>query len=169
MKRKEKKMYKIRGIPKTYCVVYRWALQENYTIGDFFIEKSKICNTLEDKVRDYNKDGDLQDKGEAKVFGETAIPYTPEGFCYLAWIENNPKFGICLRIFGVNDFEGILCHSGNEPRNTLGCVLVGINDKKGWVSNSRVCLDKICEKLLTKVGMKEKFPFYVKDRGDVKL
>ena len=35
----------------------------------------RICNTIEDKVRDLNKDGDLNDEGEEKVYAQTAIPY----------------------------------------------------------------------------------------------
>jgi len=47
---------------------------ETYTIGKLYIDGVYFCDTLEDKVRDINKDGDLLDKGEEKVYGETAIP-----------------------------------------------------------------------------------------------
>ena len=159
-------MYRIRGSYKTYARVERWAKKDKYTIGDFFVEEEKICNTLEDKVRDINQDGDLLDEGEDKIYGETAIPYTPEGFGYEAWIEDHPKFGMCLRVFGVNQFQGILVHTGNKPEHTLGCILVGYNTSKGMVLNSRKALDSIIKRLRTKVGMKEKFAFYVTDRKD---
>lgn len=147
-------------------MVERWAKKEKHTIGDFFVEKEKMCNTIEDTVRDLNKDGYLSDPGEQKVYAETAIPYTPKGYCYEAWIEKHAKFGMCLRLFGVNSFEGILVHTGNTAEQSAGCILVGNNTKVGYVSNSRVCLDKIIDKLLKKVEMKEKFAFYVIDRGD---
>ena len=44
--------------------------KDEYTIGQLFvIENGKaiwVADTLEDKVRDYNKDGDLLDEGEEK-------------------------------------------------------------------------------------------------------
>ena len=50
-------------------------LGEDYTIGDLYINDILFSNVLEDKVRDLNKDGDLNDAGEGKVYGESAIPY----------------------------------------------------------------------------------------------
>lgn len=44
------------------------------TIGKLYLNDVFICDTLEDVCRDINKDGDLDDKGETKVYGETAIP-----------------------------------------------------------------------------------------------
>mgnify|MGYP003435238428 FL=1 len=44
------------------------------TIGKLYLNDVFICDTLEDVCRDLNKDGDLDDKGETKVYGETAIP-----------------------------------------------------------------------------------------------
>jgi len=36
-------------------------LGEEYTIGQLLIDGVYFCNILEDKVRDKNKDGDLND------------------------------------------------------------------------------------------------------------
>ena len=50
---------------------------DKYTISDFYIDGVKICNICEDPVRvliDKNKDGDFDDAGEGKVYGDTAIP-----------------------------------------------------------------------------------------------
>ena len=165
-KGKDKKMIRAPKDYKTYAAIYRWAKKINYTIGDYFVEDEKICHSLEDKTRDYNKDGDLLDAGETKIFGETAIPYTPKGYCYEARIEINTKFGRHIRFFGVPHFEGILSHTGCTPKHTLGCILAGQNNVKGELRNSRKCLDKIIDKLLTKVEVGEKFPFFIKDRGD---
>ena len=46
-----------------------------YTIGTLSVNGQRFCDTLEDKVRDLNADGDLNDEGEGKVYGKTAIPY----------------------------------------------------------------------------------------------
>lgn len=149
---------------KVSVTVYRWAKLMNYTIGDYHVDDKKICNSLEDKVRDINKDGDLLDEGETKVYGKTAIPYTPEGKCYFAWVEKHSKFGMCLHIFGVPHFEGIFSHCGNIPEHTLGCILAGYNTQKGMVTNSRKAMNALIMKILEKVDIGEKFPFFVKDR-----
>jgi len=159
-------MYTIPKIYSTYAAIYRWAKNETYTIGDYYVGDKKICNSLEDKVSDYNEDGDLLDAGETKIFGETAIPYTPKGMCYMACIEYSKHYGWHLRLFGVPHFEGILSHTGIIPEHTLGCILSGNNTVKGQLRNSRPCMDKIIEELRKKVKTGEKFPFFVKDRGD---
>ena len=52
----------------------RIALRDTYTIGRLYIDGVYFCDTLEDKVRDLNKNGKF-DNGENKVYSETAIPY----------------------------------------------------------------------------------------------
>ena len=49
--------------------------KEKYTIGKFYVNGEYFCDVLEDPVRDLNKDGDLDDAGEGKIPGNTAIPY----------------------------------------------------------------------------------------------
>lgn len=66
--------------------------KDEYTIGQLFVETPQgsvwISDTLEDKVRDYNKDGDLLDEGEEKVYSQTAIPYGK----YEVKMTISPKF-----------------------------------------------------------------------------
>lgn len=108
-------------------------LGETYTIGTLYIDGNRYCETLEDKVRDLNKDGDLNDVGESKVYAETAIPYGT----YNVIVTHSPKFGRDLpRLENVPHFEGILIHRGNTPENSAGCILVGENKVKGMVINS---------------------------------
>lgn len=52
----------------------RIALKPAYTIGHLYIDGQKVCDTIEDTVRDLNKNG-VFDNGEKKVYAETAIPY----------------------------------------------------------------------------------------------
>ena len=74
--------YTISGVKKLIQMelkLVRKYCKETYTIGHLYvIENGKtiwVGDTLEDKVRDYNKDGDLLDEGETKVYGQTCIPY----------------------------------------------------------------------------------------------
>ena len=122
--------------------VNRTYLGEKYTIGKFFINGEYFCDTLEDKVRDFNKDGDLLDEGETKIYGDTAIPYGRYKVIYTF----SPHFGKKLpRLVGVKHFDGILIHAGNTDRDTNGCILVGYNKVKGRVINSTICMKKIIE------------------------
>lgn len=108
-------------------------LGADYTIGSLFINGVKFCDTLEDKVRDLNHDGDLDDQGEGKVYGQTAIPYGT----YKIELSMSPHFKRELpRLVGVKGFEGVLIHRGNTADDSSGCILVGENKVKGKVINS---------------------------------
>lgn len=107
-------------------------LGESYTIGSLSIDGKKFCDTLEDKVRDLNKNG-VFDGDEKKVYGETAIPYDT----YDVVVDYSPKFKRELpRLQNVRHFEGILIHRGNTAEDSAGCILVGENKVKGKVINS---------------------------------
>lgn len=127
----------------------KWC-KDKYTISNLYLVKNGkdiwLCNTLEPKVRDYNKDGDLNDLNEAKVYGETAIPY---GEYKIDMNTVSPKYsnfnkypayrkynGKLPRLINVPHFEGVLIHIGNTKRDTEGCILVGRNLSKGMVLNS---------------------------------
>jgi hypothetical protein len=104
-----------------------------YTIGTMYVDGRRFSDTLEDRDRDKNRDGDLSDPGEKKVYAETAIPYGR----YLVTLRHSPKFGRKLPyINNVPHFEGILIHRGNTPADSAGCILVGENKVVGQVINS---------------------------------
>lgn len=116
----------------------------NYTIGRLFVDNEYLCDTMEDTVRDLNKDGDLNDIGEGKVWGKTAIPYGT----YNIIINYSNRFKRELpRLLNVKGFDGILIHPGNTAEDTHGCILVGINDSKGKISKSKITFDKLFAKM----------------------
>ena len=120
--------------------VKRTALKDTYTIGKMSIDGVYVADTLEDKVRDLNKDGDLDDAGETKVYGETAIPYGT----YKVVLSYSNRFKRVLpEILGVKGFEGIRIHSGSASKDTSGCILVGINSIKGGLTNSKMMYNKL--------------------------
>jgi hypothetical protein len=104
-----------------------------YTIGTLALGDRHFSNTLEDPVRDLNKDGDLDDYGELKILGETAIPYGR----YEVIVSFSPKFKRDLPlVLDVKHFIGIRMHRGNTVKDTAGCILVGDNTAVGKVTNS---------------------------------
>ena len=103
----------------------RIAQTPEYTIGRLEINGKFFCNTLEDPVRDLPE--------EQKIMHKTAIP---EG-TYKVIVNRSPRFKRDLPLLlDVPYFEGIRIHRGNTAKDTSGCILVGINSKKGMVLDS---------------------------------
>lgn len=103
-----------------------------YTVGRLYVDGKFFCNTLEDTVRDLNR--------ERKVPGKTAIPYGE----YKVVFNWSPKFGRNLpRLLNVPAFEGILIHPGNTADDSSGCILVGKNTKVGRLTESRYTSDRL--------------------------
>ena len=133
----------------------RVALKEGYTIGHLYINDEYFCDTLEDKVRDINKNG-IFDAGEVKIHGETTIPY---GSYKILMNITSSKFskyaqyrfckGRLPRLLNVPDFEGVLIHIGNYPKDTEGCILVGQNKIKGQLVNSTAVFHELWIKMNT--------------------
>ena len=119
--------------------IKRVALKPTYTIGHMYINDKFVCDTLEDTVRDLNKNGKF-DNGEVKIKGKTAIPY---GTYEVIW-SYSPRFKkFTPRLLNVKSFDGVLIHAGNTAADTEGCILLGQNKKVGQVINSRATIDKV--------------------------
>ena len=119
-------------------ILKRIALKPTYTIGKLYIDDNYFCDTLEDTVRDLNKDGKF-DNGEKKIKGKTAIPY---GTYEIKWTYS-PRFKkYTPQLMNVPSFEGIRIHSGNSSDHTEGCLLLGENKKVGMVLNSKATIAK---------------------------
>lgn len=105
-----------------------------YTIGRMTIRNIFSCDTLEDPVRDLNKDGDLDDPGEGKIPGKTAIPYGR----YKVEIRYSPKFKRKIPwILDVKNFTDIRIHALTWATQTDGCIGVGENKVKGGLIHSK--------------------------------
>lgn len=127
-------------------------LGPTYTIGSLFLNGVYLCDTIEDKVRDLNQDGDLLDEGEEKVYSETAIPYGVYGM----ELSMSPKFKRRLPlVLDVAHFTGIRIHRGNTAGDSHGCILPGENKVKGRVVNSTKYEKIIVEKMIIAIENKE--------------
>ena len=60
---------------------------DSYTSGRLYVDGIYVCDTLEDKDRDDNRNG-IFDGGETKVYARTAIP----NGTYEITLEHSPKF-----------------------------------------------------------------------------
>ena len=135
---------------KTFeMVLERFAKMATYTVGHLYVmqepemkcidgqlvteDKRYLCDTLEPTWRDYAK-------GARKIKGKSAIP---EGR-YPIVITFSPTFKKWLPLLvNVPRFSGIRIHAGNTAKDTQGCILVGLNLKKGMVINSRAALQMV--------------------------
>lgn len=116
----------------------RIALRPTYTIGKLYIDDVYFCDTIEDTVRDLNKNGKF-DNGEKKVHSKTAIPY---GIYEIKWTYS-PRFKkYTPQLMNVPSFEGIRIHAGNTSADTEGCLILGKNKYVGKVLNSRDTINK---------------------------
>lgn len=118
---------------------------ETYTIGDLYVDGVFFCNVIEDKVRNLpvtcpNTSKGLSCTCKEKTYAETAIP----GGTYKVTMEYSPRFKRVLPyLHNVPHFIGILIHSGNDEKDSAGCLIVGFNTVKGKVLQSRVTSDKL--------------------------
>ena len=123
----------------------RIALRSEYTIGKLYVDGEYVCDTIEDTVRDLDKDGKFAN-GEVKIPGKTAIPY---GRYEITMKVKSPKYsnfskyswakkydGYLPRLLNVSNFEGVLLHPGNTSSESDGCILTGENKVVGKVINS---------------------------------
>ena len=99
-----------------------------YTIGKLYIDGHYLCDTLEDTVR----------PAGTKIAGKTAIP----AGTYKVKKTMSPRFKKILpEILNVPGFTGVRIHAGNLPKDTDGCLLLGLNKAKGAVLFSQTTVD----------------------------
>ena len=127
--------------------LYRIARKLTYTIGRMYFADCKI-DSLEDPVRellDINGDGDFNDEGEGKIYGQTAIP---AGKYNIVMLQSEKFKRPMPYVLGVPGFKYVMIHPGNSSDDTKGCILVGENQKPGKLINSRQWSDLLNKKLI---------------------
>ena len=105
-------------------VLKRIFQNDKYTIGKLYLNDTYLCDTLEPPKYVNNP---CIDKGTYRI-----------GYQYSNKFGRNMPF-----LLSVNGRVGIMIHSGNYPKDTQGCILVGRNLQKGYVSNSKKTFDNV--------------------------
>ena len=128
--------------------------KDGYTISRLYVNGELFgCNTLEDADRGLRQDMQLEEIKKKKVYGKTAIP---RGSYECVYTYSNRFKKMLPLLLNVKGFEGIRIHSGNSAKDTEGCILVGLNLKKGMVLNSREWTNKLIQTMKTAWDKKEK-------------
>lgn len=116
---------------------------DTYTISHIYIDGKYFCDAIEDKDRGLTSTMSEEQIRKIKVYAETAIPYGT----YEVTIDvvsprfsqkavYNPIKGKVPRLLNVKGFDGVLVHIGSTEKSSAGCVIVGINNKRGMVVDS---------------------------------
>lgn len=99
-------------------VLKRIFQNDKYTIGKLYLNDTYLCDTLE----------------PPKYVNHPCI----EKGTYRIGYQYSNKFGRNMPfLLNVNGRVGIMIHPGNYPKDTQGCILLGLNLSKGSVSNSK--------------------------------
>ena len=111
----------------------RWK-KDSYTIGELYVDGVFKCNTLEPTDRGFKSSMSSMSIQEAKEPGKTAIP-TGTYVCHMHWMVKRKKMR--PQLMDVPGFFGIFIHEGNTVGDTRGCILLGENTSKGFLSSSK--------------------------------
>lgn len=134
--------------------------KDGYTISRLYVNGKLFgCNTLEDTDRGLRQDMSPEEIKRVKVYGETAIPV---GSYECVYTYSNRFKKMLPLLLNVKGFEGIRIHSGNSAKDTEGCILVGLNLKKGMVLNSREWTNKLVSKMKEAWNRKERVIIIIK-------
>ena len=111
----------------------RWFTPKS-VIGILDYNGAFFCYTLEEVAR----------KPGVKIKGETAIP--PGEYPFI--VSYSPRFKTRLPLIqAVPGFDGIRIHSGNDDKDTSGCILVGLDREHDRIRLSRLALQMLLDRM----------------------
>jgi hypothetical protein len=124
-----------------YLIVEREPSEGGATLGKLYVDGHLLCDTLEDEVRELPG----VPVAQWKQYGKTAIP---QGI-YRVTLEDSPRFGpYTMTVNGVNGFDKIRIHAGNDAEDTHGCLLVGTRNSDSTIGQSRLALSALKQRVL---------------------
>lgn len=139
----------LRKTKKMLLTLCRKPSTEHYTEGELFLGEQKLCDTLEDVVRQIKNRAD-------KVIGYTAIP---KGKYRVLWTYSPKYKRFTPELQQVPWFSAIRIHAGNTAEDTRGCILVGRKGEEGQLILSRLTTENIYN-LISRAIMKKE-PVYI--------
>ena len=120
-------------------LLIRNTFTEESTIGDFFLNGERMCDTLENPYINNERRISCIPEGEYKVRLRTAR-------------ESATRDYLHLLVQDVPNRKWILLHRGNYASDTNGCVLVGLGTQHNKVNNSRLAMDLLMKEIINLGG-----------------
>tara|TARA_R110002167_G_scaffold328047_1_gene534370 strand:+ start:122 stop:541 length:420 start_codon:yes stop_codon:yes gene_type:complete len=116
-------------------LLIRDTFSEKSTLGELFLNGERMCDTLENPWIDNQRRISCIPEGEYDV--RLRLPR-----------ESNTRDYIHLLVKEVKDRDYILFHIGNFPKDTSGCILVGLGSQQDAVNNSRLAMDLLIKEVI---------------------
>lgn len=113
--------------------IKRHTLTPTSTLGDLYIDGAFFCRTLE-----------RPDAAQPGVSGAVCIPLGTYGLSvtYFPHMKEDAPL-----LSGTEPRTGIFIHVGNYPKDSEGCILVGLSQSKDFVGNSKDAFERLMTKL----------------------
>ena len=141
-----KKLRALKSMPPTQSnltsinlLLIRDTFSDKSTIGELFINGERFCDTLENPWINNKKNVSCIPKGEYKVRLRLAR-------------ESATRDYLHLLVEDVENRSYILFHIGNTPKDTSGCILVGLGSEQDVVYNSTLAMDLVMKEILNLGG-----------------
>ena len=120
-------------------LLIRDTFSKKSTIGELFLNGERICDTLENPWQDNQRN----------------ISCIPEGIYPVRLRlarESASRDYLHLLVQDVPNRDWILFHRGNYPKDTSGCILVGLGSQQDTVNNSVLAMDLLIKEILNLGG-----------------
>ena len=120
-------------------LLIRDTFTEESTIGELFINGERICDTLERPYFNNQRNISCIPEGEYPVRLRLAR-------------ESASRDYLHLLVQDVPNRDWILFHRGNYPKDTSGCILVGLGSQQDVVNNSVLAMDLLIKEIINLGG-----------------
>ena len=120
-------------------LIIRETFTDKSTIGNLYLNGEWLCDTLELPYLDNQRSISCIPEGEYKVRLRTAR-------------ESSTRDYLHLLVQDVPARSYILVHIGNFPKDTRGCILVGVGREQDRVKNSTLAMDLLMKEILNLGG-----------------
>ena len=120
-------------------LLIRDTFSENSVIGELFLNGERMCDTLENPWLDNQRNISCIPKGEYDVRLRLAR-------------ESATRDYLHLLVKDVPNRSHILIHIGNFPKDTSGCILVGLGSQQDAVNNSVLAMDLLIKEIVNLGG-----------------
>jgi hypothetical protein len=120
-------------------LLIRDTFSKESTIGELFINGEIICDTLENPYLDNQRNISCIPEGEYPVRLRLAR-------------ESASRDYLHLLVQDVPNRDWILFHRGNYPKDTSGCIVVGLGSQQDVVNNSVLAMDLLIKEIINLGG-----------------